>query len=180
MTIRRSILAILDEGPCYGNQLRTEFERRTGGIRALNAGQVYATLDRLERDGLVIKDAVPAGQVTYAVTAEGSRRARAWLAEPAAAEELPLKLALASTLARADAGALVRAQRAHLEAELKAARAAPAEGPRAIVISALIAAGEAQLAWLDAVEPIVAAAIPVPIEAEAPKRGRPAHLRTAE
>lgn len=180
MTVRRSILAILDEGPCYGNQLRTEFERRTGGIRPLNAGQVYATLDRLERDGLVSKHVAAGGQATYAVTAEGSRRAWEWLTEPADGEELPLKLALASTLSRADAAALVRAQRAHTAAGLEVARAAPADGPRGIVASALIAAGEAQLAWLDAIEPVVAAAVALPLETEPPKRGRPAHSRTAE
>ena len=180
MTIRRSILAILDEGPCYGNQLRTEFERRTGGIRALNAGQVYATLDRLERDGLVGKHVAASGQATYAVTAEGSRRARQWLAEPADDDEFALKLALASTLSRADAVALVHTQRAHIAAELAAARAEPASGPRHIVVSALIAGGEAQLAWLDTIEPTVAAAVSLPLEAEPPKRGRPAHSRTAE
>ena len=51
MSVRQSLLAILDRGACYGSQLRAEYERRTGA--AVNVGQVYTTLERLERDGLV-------------------------------------------------------------------------------------------------------------------------------
>ena len=53
MSVRQSLLAILDQAPCYGYQLRGEFETRTGGTWPLNVGQVYTTLSRLERDGLV-------------------------------------------------------------------------------------------------------------------------------
>ena len=50
---RHSLLALLTQGPRYGYQLRSEFEERTGATWPLNIGQVYTTLDRLERDGLV-------------------------------------------------------------------------------------------------------------------------------
>ena len=53
MSVRLSLLAILDQGPCYGYQLRAEFDRRTGSTWPLNVGQIYNTLERLERDGLV-------------------------------------------------------------------------------------------------------------------------------
>ena len=56
MSIRQGILAMLAAGPRYGYQLRTEFEERTGGTWPLNIGQVYTTLSRLERDGLVDRD----------------------------------------------------------------------------------------------------------------------------
>ena len=49
MSVRQSLLAILDQGSCYGYQLRTEYERRTGAP-TLNVGQIYTTLERLERD----------------------------------------------------------------------------------------------------------------------------------
>ncbi len=52
MSVRLSLLAILDQGPCYGYQLRTEFDRRTGSTWPVNVGQIYNTLDRLERDKL--------------------------------------------------------------------------------------------------------------------------------
>lgn len=54
MSIRHGLLALLDRGPRYGYQLRTEFESRTGATWPLNVGQVYTTLARLERDGLVV------------------------------------------------------------------------------------------------------------------------------
>ena len=54
MTVRHALLALLSEGPKYGLQLRQEFEARTGGVWPLNVGQVYTTLQRLERDGQVV------------------------------------------------------------------------------------------------------------------------------
>ena len=50
---RHALLALLSEGPKYGLRLREEFEARTGEVWPLNVGQVYTTLQRLERDGLV-------------------------------------------------------------------------------------------------------------------------------
>ena len=56
MSIRHSLLALLSEGPKYGFQLRQEFEASTGDVWPLNVGQVYTTLQRLERDGLAESD----------------------------------------------------------------------------------------------------------------------------
>src|SRR5450759_2247483 len=53
MSIKYGLLALLAEAPTHGYQLKTAFERRTGGSWELNIGQVYTTLQRLERDGLV-------------------------------------------------------------------------------------------------------------------------------
>ena len=50
MSVRQGLLALLAEGEAYGYQLRSDFEQRTGGTWPLNIGQVYTTLDRLERD----------------------------------------------------------------------------------------------------------------------------------
>ena len=50
------VLALLSDGPKYGLQLRHEFEARTGEVWPLNVGQVYTTLQRFERDGLVASD----------------------------------------------------------------------------------------------------------------------------
>ena len=57
MSVRHALLALLSEGPKYGLQLREEFEARTGEVWPLNVGQVYTTLGRLERDGLVESEA---------------------------------------------------------------------------------------------------------------------------
>ena len=56
MSVRHAMLALLSEGPKYGLQLREEFEAHTGEIWPLNVDQVYTTLQRLERDGLVESD----------------------------------------------------------------------------------------------------------------------------
>ncbi len=83
MSIRHGLLALLDQGPRYGYQLRTEFEARAGATWPLNVGQVYTTLSRLERDGLV----EPAGEDDeghqfYAATDAGREELRTWFDTP--------------------------------------------------------------------------------------------------
>ena len=83
MSVRHSLLAILQQGPCYGYQLRAEFDRRTGSTWPLNVGQIYNTLDRLERDGLVEKgDVDEHGHVYWRITDAGTAEVRDWLASP--------------------------------------------------------------------------------------------------
>ena len=126
MSVRQSLLAILDQGPCYGYQLRAEFDRRTGGTWPLNVGQIYNTLDRLERDGLVVKgDSDDEGHVYYAITDDGRAEAGEWLSTPvdrsaAARDELAIKLALAATLPGVDVRVLIAQQRAASLARLEA------------------------------------------------------------
>jgi DNA-binding PadR family transcriptional regulator len=78
------LLALLSEGPKYGLQLREEFEARTGEVWPLNVGQVYTTLQRLERDGLVESDdTAPDGpQNIFRITADGERELAGWLRTP--------------------------------------------------------------------------------------------------
>ena len=108
MSVRQSLLAILDQGPCYGYQLRAEFDRRTGSTWPLNVGQIYNTLERLERDGLVEKGEPDAeGHVYWAITAAGSAEVAGWLASPVSRsggtrDELAIKLAVAATLPGVD------------------------------------------------------------------------------
>ena len=86
MSVRQSLLAILGQGPCYGYQLRAEFDRRTGSTWPLNVGQIYNTLDRLERDGLVRKGETDGhGHVYYEITDAGSAEVETWLAPARAA-----------------------------------------------------------------------------------------------
>ncbi|MFD5082561.1 PadR family transcriptional regulator [Kitasatospora sp. NPDC058201] len=119
MSIRHGLLALLDQGPRYGYQLRTEFEARTGATWPLNVGQVYTTLARLERDGLV----VPAGEDDeghqfYAVTDAGRAELHAWFDSPVPRtnpprDELAIKLAMAVTVPGVDVPAVVQSQRRH-------------------------------------------------------------------
>ena len=81
MSIRYGLLALLERGPTHGYQLRTDFDSVTGDAWPLNIGQVYSTLSRLERDGLV----TPAGEdeqgrARYAITAAGRAELLDWFA----------------------------------------------------------------------------------------------------
>ena len=73
MSVRSGLMALLAEGEKYGAQLRSEFEARTGGTWPLNVGQVYTTLDRLVRDGLVESAGEPdaEGRIAYRLTRGG-------------------------------------------------------------------------------------------------------------
>jgi len=86
MSVRHALLALLSEGPKYGLQLRQEFETRTGDVWPLNVGQVYTTLQRLERDGFVASDdgdGDDAGpQKAFRITPDGSDELATWLRTP--------------------------------------------------------------------------------------------------
>ncbi|GAA1439092.1 PadR family transcriptional regulator [Leifsonia poae] len=194
MSIRQSLLAILDQGPCYGYQLRSEFERRTGATWPLNVGQIYNTLDRLERDGLVVKtDSDPEGHVYYAITEAGRREVSTWLASPvirsaATRDELAIKLAIAVTLPGVDLAQVIQVQRRATLRTLqdltkaKNASADPADTQDLaglLVLDSLIFAAEAEIRWLDHSETRLARAISsgvagaLPLSTDIPKRGRP-------
>ncbi|MFI1210213.1 PadR family transcriptional regulator [Streptomyces sp. NPDC020802] len=166
MSIRHGLLALLERGPRYGARLRTEFEARTGSTWPLNIGQVYTTLARLERDGLVVQQgADEAGHVLYALTDEGRAALRSWFTRPVERTNLPrdelaIKLAMAVGAPGADVRAIVEAQRRHLSEAMHAhtrlrARAlaeAPAhrdEVARLLVLEHLIFRAEAEIRWLD-------------------------------
>jgi len=195
MSIRQSLLAILDQGPCYGYQLRTEFDRRTGSTWPVNVGQIYSTLDRLERDGLVTKAEADAdGQIYYEITAAGSSEVADWLGSPvvraaAARDELAIKLAIAVTLPGVDIAHVIQVQRAATLSSLqeytrtKAASDDPESAEELawlLVIDSLIFAAEAEVRWLDHSESRLARAAAsglataVPLNTAVPKRGRPA------
>ena len=85
MSVRHALLALLSEGPKYGLQLRQEFEARTGEVWPLNVGQVYTTLQRLERDGLVESDDADEDgpQKGFRITSEGEEELAALAADAA-------------------------------------------------------------------------------------------------
>lgn len=193
MSVRQSLLAILDQGPCYGYQLRAEFDRRTGSTWPLNVGQIYNTLDRLERDGLVAKgDVDDQGHVYWQITEAGSDEVRAWLSSPVershgTRDELAIKLAIAATLPGVDVAEVIQAQRLASLAQLqglnraKYAGANP-DGPEelawSLVVDSMIFAAEAEVRWLDHTEQRLAMhpqhAMALELSTDRPKRGRPA------
>ena len=119
MSVRSGLMALLAEGEKYGAQLRTEFEARTGGTWPLNVGQVYTTLDRLVRDGLVESagktDAE--GRIAYRLTAAGhAELPLTWWSTPVdrtntPRDELTIKLALRRHAPDVDVQRVVQTQR---------------------------------------------------------------------
>lgn len=178
MSVRQSLLAILDRGDCYGSQLRAEYLRRTGA--AVNVGQVYTTLERLERDGLVQhRGADDEGRVLWGATPAGRAEARAWLGAASLTDrrdEVALRIALALTLPGADVRGIIAAQRTAVRAAL--ADPEPDDEAmdavtRAVVGAARRARLEADLRFLDEVEGLAADAVPFDLSDERPRRGRP-------
>lgn len=193
MSVRQSMLAILTQGPCYGYQLRHEFDRRTGSVWPLNVGQIYNTLERLERDGLVRRGATDDhGHVYWEITGAGVDEVDRWLSSPVirgqgTRDELAIKLAVAATLPGVDASAAIRAQRAASMSQLEQLRlrrtardgeGTPEELAWSLVVDSQVFAAEAEVRWLDHVEQRLAAhprhALALELTAERPKRGRPA------
>lgn len=84
VSIRHAILALLSTGPKYGLQLKQEFEATTGDVWPLNVGQVYTTLQRLERDGLVESDdpGSDSAHNGFRITHSGDVELSRWLKTP--------------------------------------------------------------------------------------------------
>ncbi len=121
MSVRHALLALLSEGPKYGLQLRQEFESRTGEVWPLNVGQVYTTLQRLERDGLIESDASAdeGPQKGFRITEEGSAELDQWLRTPPdfsspPRDELVIKVLVALEVPGVDVHEVVQVHRRYL------------------------------------------------------------------
>ena len=120
MSIRHALLALLSEGPKYGLQLREEFEARTGEVWPLNVGQVYTTLQRLERDGLVESEGDDDGpQKAFQITEGGAAELAEWLRTPPdlsspPRDELVIKVLVAVHLPGTDVHEVIQAHRRYL------------------------------------------------------------------
>lgn len=122
MSVRHALLALLAEGPKYGLQLREEFVARTGEVWPLNVGQVYTTLQRLERDGLVASDdeAADAGpQKGFRITEGGARELSGWLRTPPdlaapPRDELVIKVLIAARMPGVDVHDVIQVHRRYL------------------------------------------------------------------
>jgi len=165
MSVREGLLALLADGSRNGHQLKVDFEAATGGVWPLNVGQVYTTLDRLARDGLVAR-ADANGDVhgkRYELTAAGREALAAWWSlvpahEPPPRDELMLKVLFASAVDAGHAIDVITEQRTALLAQLQGHRreqrasAADDDDVTAMVRDALIMRAEADLRWLDLCE----------------------------
>jgi DNA-binding PadR family transcriptional regulator len=161
MSIRHGLLALLTAGPRYGYQLRAAFEESTGATWPLNIGQVYTTLSRLERDGLVRPlPEEDGGQRPYEITADGRAEVDRWFTTAVTRtdrprDELVIKLAIALTTPDVDVPTVVQTQRTATMRTLqeltrmKAGDEAAADLSWRLVLDAMIFQAEAEVRWLD-------------------------------
>lgn len=163
MSVRHALLALLSDGPKYGLQLRHEFEARTGEVWPLNVGQVYTTLQRLERDGLVASDGADDGpQKGYRITGDGTAELTAWLETPPdmaqpPRDELLIKVLVAAQVPDVDVLQLIQAHRRHLIESMQRYTGVKADAPAddialALVVDAELFRIEAMVRWLDTAE----------------------------
>jgi len=163
VSVRHSLLALLSGGAMHGYGLKTEFEAATGEVWPLNVGQVYTTLGRLERDGLVTAETEDEGQKVYEITAAGRDELRQWFETPVPREviprqELAIKLVFALRSGLADVTAVVQQQRlATMRAlqditRLKAAAEASGDLAGLLMLDGLVFQAEAEARWLDMCE----------------------------
>ncbi|MGI8523539.1 MAG: PadR family transcriptional regulator [Nocardioides sp.] len=165
MSVRNALLALLEQGPMYGYQLRSEFESRTGATWPLNIGQVYTTLARLERDGLVTgADADEEGHLVFHVTDRGRDEVAAWFTTPVRRtqpprDELAIKLALAVTVPGVDVATVIQRQRSatmtglqdytRLKRQADGGLRSSRDLAWSLVLDSLVFNAEAEIRWLD-------------------------------
>jgi DNA-binding PadR family transcriptional regulator len=161
VSVRHALLALLSEGPKYGLQLRQEFEARTGEVWPLNVGQVYTTLQRLERDGLVEADdsADDSSQKGFHITDEGEAELTKWLRTPPdfsspPRDELVIKVLVALELPGVDVHDVVQVHRRYLVELMQQWTRLKEDGSRfdlsfALVVDAELFRLDSLVRWLD-------------------------------
>jgi DNA-binding PadR family transcriptional regulator len=163
MSLKFGILGLLAKQPLHAYSVKGRFQELLGGSWEVNIGQVYTTLQRLERDGLV-EPAEPRGdrgRLPYRLTGEGRKALETWLAEPESEpqqlrEAIYLKLLLAARLADGDLPALLARQRRVYLQQLKdlavVEEKARSQGrdDLALLYQGALLHTEADLKWVDA------------------------------
>ncbi|WP_283135874.1 PadR family transcriptional regulator [Rhizohabitans arisaemae] len=161
--VQEVLLALLAKEASYGYQLRAQLQLALGPLAdALNAGQVYVTLNRLEKAGLATAERVGQSdrpdRKVYRLTAAGHERVVEWLGDmswpKAAPTEFHLKLVAAAAAGLANPAHLVDAQRHAVLVELAAAQRAALTEPHGsvagLLLEGVVLRLQADLTWLDA------------------------------
>lgn len=164
MSVRHAMLALLSENPKYGLQLRQEFEAGTGEIWPLNVGQVYTTLQRLERDELIESDDADekGSQKRFRITAAGTEELEAWLRTPSVTpapprDELVIKVLVGMRVPGVDVHDVIQAHRRHLVETMQRYTSLKADEAEhdvglALVVDAELFRLEGVVRWLDAAD----------------------------
>ena len=164
MSVPHALLALLSDGPKYGQRLQSEFEARTGEVWPLNVGQVYTTLQRLERHGLVETHDGDGerSRKRYRITAAGERELAAWLRTapdlvPPPRDELVIKVLVALQVPGIDIHELLQVHRRHVIEVMQRYTKVKATAGEDDVALALVADAElfrleGIVRWLDAAD----------------------------
>jgi DNA-binding PadR family transcriptional regulator len=164
--VQEVVLALLAKEASHGYQLRARLKEALGPVgEAMNAGQIYVMLGRLEKAGLVACEREPGlpdrpDRKVYALTPAGQQRVAAWLAEVAwpgvAPAEFHLKLVAAAAGRLGDPLALVDAQRRELLRLLRDTQRAAMDEPdgtaAGLLLEGVALRLQADLRWLEACE----------------------------
>jgi DNA-binding PadR family transcriptional regulator len=165
VSVPHALLALLTEAPKYGLRLQNEFEARTGEVWPLNVGQVYTTLQRLERDGLVESDGEgerSQKQKRYRITDAGAQALAEWLRTPPELvppprDELVIKVLVALQVPGIDVPEILQVHRRYAIEVMQRYTRIKAEAAEDDVALALVADAElfrleAIVRWLDAAD----------------------------
>ena len=123
MSLKFGLLGLLSREPLHGYEVKNRFEEMLGGTWEVNIGQIYTTLQRLERDGLVrpVGPRGDRGKLLYELSPDGRKALDDWLAAPDSGpqqlhEDIYVKLLLATRIANGDLPQLLsRQKRAYLQ-----------------------------------------------------------------
>ncbi len=123
MSLKYGVMGLLAEESLHGYEVKNRFEAMLGGTWEVNIGQIYTTLQRLERDGLVrpVGARGDRGKLLYELSSDGRKALDEWLAQPDSGpqqlhEDIYVKLLLATRLANGDLAQLLgRQKRAYLQ-----------------------------------------------------------------
>lgn len=172
--IRKALLTLLSAGPKYGYQLKSEFEASSGAAWALNIGQVYNTVQRMERDGAVVPLGVDdQDRPLYELSPEGRQELDEWLATAvkrsvATRDEVVMKVLMSAATGVTEPSQPISIQRSAsmgVLQEATAARVASSSVADIVHLEWLIATTTAELKWLDVTEQILEAGGAVQLQA---------------
>lgn len=164
MGIKEGLLCLLARGDAHGYQLKSDLETTTGDTWQVNIGQIYTTLQRLERDGFVASTISNGdGRVVYTITDRGRDAAREWMQSPvslaaAGRDEISLKVLMSLASGVEDPRRVIEKQRGSTMTLLQDYTNLKGDGQAEddlawlLHLDRLILSAEAELRWLERVE----------------------------
>ncbi len=178
MSVKYAMLGILAEKDLHGYELKTSFDEKVGEFWSLNYGQIYTTLDRLEKDDLVTydrqtQDRRPDRKI-YSITRKGRKELDEWLSAPvnrvrALRDEFFIKLVFMAKNNPTPVLDLIEKQKAlylkqmnrltHQKVELKKKHKAPDALTTELLMDAGLFHAEADIKWLTLCESKIKAMI---------------------